>query len=99
MRHINANEKKMVAIMEKYGKVLMHKGYQGAECFSIEGYITPNGKIWVYIAYGNDMMDLDDDDDKWGMSDIEEAYIALEDAMLDMLERIQEENDALNKCQ
>ncbi len=96
MRHINSDEKKMIAIMETYGEVQLYKDHQGIECFSLGGYLAPRGNIWVYIAYGNDMMDLDDDNDKWGMSDIEEAYMALEDAMIGMVEMIQEENDARN---
>ncbi len=95
MHNISADEKKLVAIMEKYGDVQMGVDYHGDELCSFEGDINTTGNTWMYVGYGTQYMN----DLNMSISSIEDAYMALKGVILGVVETIQEENDALNKCQ
>ncbi len=92
MRGISDNEKKkLVAIMETYGEAQLYKDHQGIECFSLEGYVTPRGNNWIYVAHENDIVS----NEQHGISSIKRTYLALENIMLVMVETIQHEKQCI----
>ncbi len=87
MRKLSDNEKKLVAIMRRYGKVNTYMDDKNKEYCSIFG----NGYVWSYIGSWDNTW-------KWDkitpmdISPVEETYLALKGVILDMVNRIQDEN-------
>ncbi len=85
MRLINANEKKLVAIMMKYGEV---HTYVDADSCLIMGSMPAIGNAWTYAGSGGNVLRFDRKPSD--ISPVEDTYLALRDIMLDMVKEIQE---------
>ncbi len=95
MRSISTDEKKLVAIMEKYGCVYTYQ--DNTDHCLIMGRMPAIGNTWTYAGNSGNVLRFDKKPSD--ISPVEETYMALKDIMLDMVKAIQGEKDASYKCQ
>lgn len=85
MREITADEEKLIVIMETYGVVYSYTD-DTEHCLMI-GNTSAGGFYWTYEGRGGDRFDRKPLD----ISPVVQTYLALEDALLNMVNTIQDE--------